>query len=73
MSKCDDAFGDACYEAWRRGLNPDDVSRERVCEDVDNGWDRFDAADRESGRLQRKRNEWRRIQEAMEQPEEFEP
>ena len=28
------AYGDAVYEAWRRGLNPDDVRSE----DVEDGW-----------------------------------
>ena len=26
----DDAFGEACYEAWRRGINPDRVSRDAI-------------------------------------------
>ena len=51
----DDAFGDAVYDAWRSGLDPDTVSRDRVCDDVDEGWDRFDAAEREVGRLIRDR------------------
>lgn len=48
-----DAEGDAVYEAWRRGLNPDRVDFDRVDDDVRDGFDRFEAADREADRLER--------------------
>jgi hypothetical protein len=48
-----DAIGDAEYAAWRAGLNPDRVDRDRVTDDVYAGYDRFECADREVSRLQR--------------------
>jgi len=47
----DDARGDAIYETWRRGGNPDLVDYDRVDEDVRLGYDRFDAASREASRI----------------------
>lgn len=49
----DDAFGDAVYDAWLAGMNPDLVDADRVYEDVDCGFDRFDCADREVARIRR--------------------
>ena len=49
--RADDAWGDAVYGAWRSGLNPDDVDRERVAEDIRDGYDRHEAAEREVHRL----------------------
>jgi hypothetical protein len=51
---CEDAWGDAVYGAWRSGMNPDRVSRDRVCDDIHAGYDRDDAATREVSRLRRK-------------------
>lgn len=50
---CDGAFGDAVYEAWRRGLDPDQVDRDRVCDDVHSGMPAWEAADNEVLRLTR--------------------
>ena len=51
----EDAFGDAVYDAWRSGLNPDYVSRDRIYDDMAEGCDRFEASSREVIRLQRSR------------------
>ena len=46
------AQGDAVYDAWRAGPDPDCVDYERVRDDVlYEGCDRFEAADREVRRL----------------------
>jgi len=56
-SKLDDAFGDAVYEVWRRGGNPDAVDRDHVAEvfyeDADQ--DRFETADIIASRYFRRR------------------
>lgn len=52
----DDAYGDAVYEAWRAGQNPDRVDYERVRDDVCDGYDRWEAAEREVRRLRRRDN-----------------
>ena len=51
----DDAFGDAVYDAWRSGLNPDHVDRERTDQDVRDCYSRDEAAEREVDRLRRTR------------------
>lgn len=48
-------LGDAYYEAWRSGLNPDLVDSECVKESVNQGFDRFDATDIEVSRLWQRR------------------
>ena len=53
MTKYDDAFGDAVYDAWRAGYDPDRVDMDRIHEDVDDGYDRFETADREVSRLRK--------------------
>lgn len=50
-----DAFGDAVYDAWRSGRNPDLVDYERIRDDVYDGYDRFEASEREVSRIGRKR------------------
>lgn len=62
--KFDDALGDAHYEAWRAGLNPDRVNPDRVQDSVDEGLDRFEAADREVSVLMRDSEARRLAQEA---------
>ena len=47
----EDAYGDAIYETWRRRGNPDLVEYERVRDDVDEGHDRFESAEREARRI----------------------
>lgn len=54
MSGRDDAFGDAVYEAWRRGLNPDAVDRDECDELVRAGYDRFDVAEIVTDRMARR-------------------
>jgi len=49
-----DAYGDAIYETWMQGGNPDEVDYERVRDDVDYGYDRFEASSREAGRIVRR-------------------
>ena len=49
--KYDDAFGDAVYDTWMSGMNPDYVDRDRVHYDVNQGYDRFECADREVARV----------------------
>lgn len=48
-----EACGDAVYLAWRRGLDSDRVDYDRVTDDVYDGYDREDAAEREVRRLRR--------------------
>lgn len=68
MSKeCDDAYGDAVYSAWRRGLNPDRVDRERVCDLVHRGEPSFRAAEIEVDRLERRDRQRREEQRAEEE------
>lgn len=50
-----DAYGDAIYDAWRAGLNSDHVDPDRVADDVRQGFDRFEAAEREVDRLYKRR------------------
>ncbi len=45
------ALGDAYYDAWMSGLNPDEVDVERVTDDYREGYDRFECAEREVGRM----------------------
>lgn len=47
----EDAYGDAVYDAWRRGLNPDHVDRERIDDDWYAGYSREDCAEREVKRI----------------------
>jgi len=50
--EANEAVGDAYYDAWRAGLNPDLVDDERVRDDVMyGGYDRFEAAASEVQRL----------------------
>ena len=51
----DEAFGDAVYEAWRRGYNPDQVERERIEDDWYAGYPAEDCASREVNRIARAR------------------
>lgn len=46
-----DAYGDAVYDAWRRGLNPDRVDPERIDDDWYAGHSREDCAEREVDRI----------------------
>ncbi len=47
-----DAYGDAVYDAWRRGLNPDRVDPERIDDDWYAGHSREDCAAREVARIE---------------------
>ena len=53
MSTQNDAYGDAVYEAWRRGMNPDRVDRDRVDYREAMGMDAHAAAAAEVRYLQR--------------------
>jgi hypothetical protein len=58
----DRAFGDAVYEAYRRGYNSDLVDRERISHDIAEGCSDDEAAAREVRRVKPKPR-----------PEEYEP
>ena len=50
--KYDEAFGEACYLAWRSGHDPDRVDRDRIQDHFDDGAiDEFDAAEMEVRRI----------------------
>ena len=65
----ENAFGDAVYDAWMAGMNPDHVDRDRVYEDVDGGCDRLQAAERELDRLRHSRCEHEWIEDYMGDPD----
>ncbi len=50
-------FGDAVYEAWKRGYDSDLVDRERVADDISDGLDPEQAAKREVARVRPKPRE----------------
>lgn len=52
-SNRDEAFGDAIYDTWMRGGNPDHVSRERTDELCEEGYDRFEVGEIVSRELTR--------------------
>ena len=60
----DDARGDAVYDAWLNGLNPDEVDYARVDEDYREGHDRFECAEREVVRQRKDRAILREHREA---------
>jgi len=45
------AFGDAVYLAWKRGINPDRVSRDRIADTIGDHYDAYDCAESEVRRL----------------------
>lgn len=65
----DDPFGDAVYEAWRRGLNPDEVSRDNIAYNEARGAYPDETAVMEVGRLARERDERLRRREQEEYEE----
>lgn len=73
MSRYDDdirrAEGDAFFDAWRSGLNPDRVDYERVRDSIYSGYTPREASSREVARLRRhdieKREEAQREEERM--------
>lgn len=60
--------GDAYYEAWRRGLDPDRVDWDRVCQDFYDGRESSAEADRLE-RLELLRRQEQQEREAQEQYE----
>ena len=50
----EDAFGDACYRAWQRGLDPDQVDRDRFDQRFDDTDDREVAIEAELRYLARR-------------------
>jgi hypothetical protein len=53
MSGYEDAFGDAVYDAWMAGLDPDAVDRESVADFYREYGNRWDAAEAEVNRIAR--------------------
>lgn len=51
MDKTEQAYGDAVYLAWKRGINPDRVSRDRINETIEESYDPYDCAETEVKRL----------------------
>lgn len=49
----DEAFGEAVYRAWKRGMNPDRVTRERIIDTLPDYVDPADCAQAEVDRLAR--------------------
>ncbi len=47
------AYGDAIYEAWCRGLNPDQIDKDYVEDFYYNSYDAGEAASSEVNRIQR--------------------
>jgi hypothetical protein len=42
----DQAFGDACYDVWMGGGNPDDVDRDAIAHEYYDCYDRYETAKR---------------------------
>lgn len=51
----EDAFYDAVYETWRRGGNPDNVSRDNIYHDISRGYEPEEARDYEIERCTKKK------------------
>lgn len=66
------AYGDAVYDAWRRGLNSDAVDYERVRDNYYGTYSRSLAAKMEVDRLALERERRRRENEVREEPTEDE-
>jgi hypothetical protein len=59
----EEAYGDAVYRAWRSGMNPDRVSRNRISDTIHDYSDPWDCASAELRRLRRQDEERRAAEE----------
>lgn len=55
MSDRDRSFGDAVYETWRRGGNPDEVDRDSLAGYEADGYTPYEAVEMEVERVTRRR------------------